>query len=245
MKKENLCKIISPFFLILLWYAVAAIIAAPLILPFPHTVLLRLFTLAQNSFFWKAFAFTFLRVIIAFLLSFIIGFFSGLLSADYPCFKAFIAFPLNIIRVTPIIAFILLALFWFKSGIVPVVTGILMSLPVMISAAEKGFTKNRENQEKLFKASCYGFTGFKAFRYIRLPAALPSHMAGAESVFGLCWKVVAAGEVLSIPRYGAGSLMQYSQLHLETADTLAYTLAIIIFSYIGGKVIHKIIHFEP
>ena len=110
---------------------------------------------------------------------------------------------------------------------------------------EEALALIRENQEKLFKASCYGFTGFKAFRYIRLPAALPSLMAGAESVFGLCWKVVAAGEVLSIPRYGAGSLMQYSQLHLETADTLAYTLAIIIFSYIGGKVIHKIIHFEP
>ena len=245
MKKEIFWKIISPFFLILLWYAVAAIIRAPLILPFPHTVLLRLISLAKTSIFWKAFAFTILRVIIAFLFSFIIGFFSGLLSADHPSFKAFIAFPLNIIRVTPIIAFILLALFWFKSGKVPVVTAVLMSLPVIITAAEKGFTKNRENQEKLFKASCYGFTGYKAFRYIRLPAALPSLLAGAESAFGLCWKVVAAGEVLSIPRYGAGSLMQYSQLHLETADTLAYTLAIIIFSYIGGKIIHKMIHFEP
>ena len=241
MKKESLFKILSPFFLILLWYSVAAIIRAPLILPFPHTVLFRLISLAKTSLFWKAFAFTILRVIIAFLFSFIIGFFSGLLCADYPSFKAFIAFPLNIIRVTPIIAFILLALFWFKSGTVPVVTAVLMSLPVMISTAEKGFTKNRENQEKLFKASCYGFTGFKAFRYIRLPAALPSLMAGAESAFGLCWKVVAAGEVLSIPRYAAGSLMQQAQVHLESADLLALTFALVIVSYLLQNVYRKII----
>lgn len=232
MKKESFCKIISPFFLILVWYVLAAIISAPLILPFPHSVLLRLFKLAASLFFWKAFAFTFLRVIIAFLISLIAGFLIGLLAADYPSFAGFIEFPLELIRATPVIALILPALFWFTSGIVPVFVAALVCLPLVTSASQKGFEPNSENIEKLFKAKSRGLTGFKAFRYIRLPAAGPALASGAQSAFGLAWKVVAAGEVLSIPRQGTGSLMQQAQVHLETVDILAITLTLVIVCYL-------------
>ena len=230
IKANNLAKIISPAAFILLWYALAFFINASLILPYPHTVVLRLFELSRTASFWAALAFTMLRVFAAFAISFILGFFLGLFAADNEFFKALLIFPLGIIRATPIIAFILLALFWFKSGTVPVFVAVLMSLPVMITASQNGFEKTPENQEKLFKAACSGFTGFNAFRYIRLPAAKASLLSGAESSFGLCWKVVAAGEVLSIPRNAAGTLMQKSQIHLETPDVLALTIAIVLLS---------------
>ena len=232
ISKTNLNRIFSPFVFLLIWYILSFCIKAPLILPYPHTVFFRLCALVKTAAFWKNFAFTFLRVIIAFVITFLLGFTAGLLSADYPAFKAFLSFPLAVIRVTPVISFILIALFWFKSGSVPVFVAVLMSLPVMISGAEKGFEKNQENLEKQFKAKSRGLTGFKAFRYIRLPAALPALMAGCEASFGLSWKVVAAGEVLSIPRFAAGSLMQLAQVHLETANVLAITITLVIISYI-------------
>ena len=240
MTRERFCKILSPFLFILIWYGVAARVAAPLILPYPHLVLLRLFELVKTALFWKSFCFTFLRIILAFIISFITGFFTGLLSADYPSFKAIIQFPLSVIRVTPIISFILIALFWFKSDTVPVFTAFLMTLPVITSASEKGFAHTPENQEKLFRVKSRGFTGFKAFRYVRIPCAKSALLSGLESGFGLCWKVVVAGEVLSIPHYAAGSLMQQSQVHLETADTLAVTLAIVIFSFTFQKAFNMI-----
>ena len=230
ISRQILSKLLSPVILIALWYAVALFINAPLILPYPHNVINRLFGLACQFAFWKSFLFTFLRVLIAFKFSVILGFAIGLLSADFPSFKSFIQFPLTVIRVTPIIAFILITLFWFQSDIVPVVVAVLMSLPVMITSCEKGFEKSPENKEKLFKAECYGFTGFYAFLYIRLRAAKASIMSGSESAFGLCWKVVAAGEVFSLPHYAAGTLMQKAQVHLETADVLAVTTALIIVS---------------
>lgn len=230
MTKEKICKILSPFFLLLVWYAVAAIVSAPLILPFPHSVLLRFLKLACTASFWRAFYFTFLRVIISFVISFATGFFFGLVAADCSAFKAFIEFPLELIRTTPVIAFILPALFWFTSGIVPVVVSVVMCLPIVITAAEKGFEKNQENTERLFKANSRGLCGFKAFFYIRLPSAKPALLSGVESSFGLSWKVVAAGEVLSIPRNAAGALMQQAQIHLETCDVLAITLALVLIS---------------
>ena len=240
MKKEKLCKIISPFLLVLLWYIAALIIHAPLILPFPHTVIIRLFELAGRGVFWKAFTFTFLRVIISFLISLTAGFFLGIFAADSKAFSAFLEFPLSLIRATPVIALILPALFWFTSNIVPVFVAILMCLPIIITASQKGFEHNEENLERLFKAQSRGFTGLNAFIYIRLPAAAPSLFSGAESAFGLAWKVVAAGEVLSIPRHGAGSLMQQSQVHLESADVLAITLVLVLVSFLCTLAIKKI-----
>ena len=241
MRKESFCKIISPFFLLIVWYALAAIIGAPLILPFPHRVLLRLFELARTFIFWKAFAFTFLRVIISFLISMSAGFFLGLFAADSDAFAAFLAFPLELVRATPVIALILPALFWFTSSLVPVFVAVLMCMPLVITASQKGFAHSPENLEKLFKANSRGFAGFKAFFYIRLPAAAPALASGAESAFGLAWKVVAAGEVLSIPRYAAGSLMQQAQVHLESADVLAITFMLVLISYICQKNIVKIL----
>ena len=230
ISKINLSRFLSPVLFFILWYAVAAIMQAPLILPYPHDVIVKIISRAQTALFWKSFACTFLRVIYAFLISLVLGFFTGLLSADFSLIKAILEFPIGIIRITPIIACILFALFWFKSSMVPVFAAVLMALPVIISAGEKGFEKNPENIDKLFKASCYGFTGFRAFRYIRLPAAMPSLLAGAESAFGLCWKVVAAGEVLSLPRFAAGTLMQKAQVHLETSDVIAITTMLVLFS---------------
>ena len=230
MSRVSFWKFFSPVFLLLCWYAVAALIGAPLILPYPHSVLIRLFELCQTLPFWKAFGFTFLRVIVSFLISLCMGFFLGILAADSKSFSAFLDFPLALIRATPVIALILPALFWFTSGVVPVFVAVLLCLPIIITASKKGFEKNPENLEKLFKAKSRGFTGLKAFRYIRFPAAMPAFLSGAESAFGLAWKVVAAGEVLSIPRYAAGSLMQLAQVHLETCDVLAVTVALVVCS---------------
>ena len=232
MNRVSFLKIFSPVLFLLLWYAVAALIGAPLILPYPHAVLIRLFELVRTSFFWKAFAFTFLRVIISFLISMLAGFFLGLFAADSKGFAALIDFPLELIRATPVIALILPALFWFTSGLVPVFVAVLMCLPIVITGAKKGFEKNPENLEKLFRVNSRGIKGFKAFLYVRLPSAMPAFLSAAESAFGLAWKVVAAGEVLSIPKRGAGSLMQQAQVHLESCDVLAITFAIVIVSYL-------------
>ena len=238
---NKISKLLSPLIFLLFWYILSFLISAPLILPYPHTVLLRLIQLVQTKAFWCAFCFTMLRVFAAFTISFVTGNLLGYFSARSNVFKNLISFPLSVIRTIPLIAFILLALFWFSSGKVPVFVAVIMALPVVITGAEKGFENNRENSEKLFKASCYCFTGFKAFWYIRLPAALPSVLSAAESSFGLCWKVVAAGEVISIPRYAAGTLMQKAQVHLETADVLAVTVVLVLVSYTCGKIIHNLI----
>ena len=51
---------------------------------------------------------------------------------------------------------------------------------------------------------------------------------------------LAAGEVLSLPHYAAGTLMQKAQVHLETAEILASTFVLVILSLIFQKILTKI-----
>lgn len=237
IKVNKVTKILSLLLFVALWYTAAFFINAPLILPYPHKVFASLIILIQKQRFWLSFCATVFRVALAFFISFVSGFFLGLFSADYPVVKNLISFPLAVIRATPVVAFILVALFWFSSTVVPVFVAVLMALPVVITGAESGFSKNAENQEKLFKASCAGFFGIKAFYYIRLKGAMPALASCADSAFGICWKVVAAGEVLSLPRNSAGTIMQRAQVHLETADVLAVTFVLIVTSILTQKLL--------
>ncbi len=240
MQNKILNRILSVLLILLIWYVAALLIKAPLILPLPQDVFLRLCRLVITKRFWLAFSFTILRVFIAYFITVVFGTILGLLNADCPVLKPYISLPISIIRSTPVISLILLALFWFKSGIVPVFVSVLMTLPVMTSAAEQGFFKDEEKQKKLFMAKCYCFTGWNAFRYIRVPAALPFLYSGSEAVFGMSWKVVAAGEVLSLPKFGAGALLQQAQVHLETTDLLAVTIMLVLISLIFEKVMKTI-----
>ncbi len=46
----------------------------------------------------------------------------------------------------------------------------------------------------------------------------------------MTWKVVIAAEVLTVPRRGIGSGMQYAQINLETGEVMAWTAAAILLS---------------
>jgi len=234
MKKKFLSYSSSIIFLFLLWIILAAIINADLILPYPKDVFLSLIQLVQKPSFWKAFCFSFLRVISAFIISVILGTALGWLRSISSFLYDFFELPLAIIRCVPVIAIILVALFWFKSDFVPVFVAVLMALPVISTSVTKGFSY--ENEKLLFMAQTFCFSKKQIFKYIKLPAVLPHFYSGCQSAFGLCWKVVAAGEVISLPKYGFGTIMNKAQVHLETAEVMAVTVLLIIISYSLEKI---------
>ena len=187
-------------------------------------------TLLKTPAFYRAFAYTFARVLIAFAASVIIGTLLGILCGLSSVTKDFFELPLAIIRATPVVAFILIALFWFKSGTVPVFVSVLMTLPIMTTAVANGFYKSDTQLHCMAKIFC--FTRRQAFRYIQLPSLIPFLLNGMVSSFGLTWKVVAAGEVLSLPKNAAGTMLARAQVHLETPTVIAITIILVGVSFI-------------
>lgn len=238
-EKKILAYLFSIFCLGAIWIIASKIISSELILPGPESVFFALVNLVKTKSFWNAFFYTFLRVIISFLITVIAGSFIGFLCGFSDFAKAFFEFPISVVRVTPVVAFILIALFWFKSGTVPVFVSVLMTLPIMCTAVMNGFEKT--DKQLLAMAKVYNFSTKQIFKYIQLPAIIPFFLNGTVSTFGLTWKVVVAGEVLCLPKNAAGSMLQRSQIHLETSSVLAITIILILFSFLLEKLFSLLI----
>lgn len=222
-----------------LWTIVARFINAPLILPSINMVFDEIIKLFKIKIFWVNFSYTLIRVLISFFISLVLGIFLGILSGTFNNFETFIELPMAFIRSTPVVAIILITLFWFNSSTVPIIVSILMCLPIVVTAVTEGFKKNNKNL--LFMAKVYKLSPFQKFYYIKLNELMPFIINAALSVFGLSWKVVVAGEVLSLPKFGFGSLMQTAQVHLESATIIAITLILVVFSFTLEKIFSLII----
>lgn len=221
--------VLSILAIFLLWEIFARLINAPLILPLPREVFVTLLSLCRTAIFWKNIGATFLRVIISFAISVALGTFVGALCGSFRFAQKFFDVPLAVIRATPVVAFILLALFWFDSTTIPIFVSVLMALPVVVSGIATGF---HAGQKQLYEMACvYAFTKRQQLMYITLPAVKPFFLNVCVASFGLSWKVVAAGEVLSLPKKGAGTLLQTAQVHLETRQVMAVTIMLVVLSF--------------
>lgn len=103
-----------------------------------------------------------------------------------------------------------------------------MNLPVIITSVIQGFSNVDKNL--LNMAQTYNFSFYKKLIYIELPSCFSNIKASLISVYGLCWKVVVASEVLCLPKNALGSLLHINQTHLETDAVMAITILFVIFS---------------
>ncbi len=225
-----LLSFIIPFSVLLfLWASAARFADSSLILPYPHEVFQRLLELFKDRIFLMQIGFTIIRVLSAFLLSFFLSVLLGFLTACIPLLDNLLNLPLSIVRTTPVVSFILLALFWFSSSAVPVFVSVLMTLPVMTSAVYAGI-KNTD-QKLIEMCSTFGFSQKQKIRWLYLPAVSHNLFSGALSAFGQSWKVTVAAEVISLPKNSAGFALYTAKTHLETTDVFAITLCIILICY--------------
>lgn len=224
--------------LILVWAAAAALLAAPFILPGPAAVFQDVLRLITRVEFQKEIIATFYRGFLAFTislgLSLILGTASGVSGRAEAALKPW----LSVIKSTPVVSIILIALLWFGSSIVPIFVSILMTLPVMTEALAKGI---RETDPKLLEmARIYRFKRRSILVHVQLGTAVPFLLAGAGSALGLTWKVVVAGEILGLPRHGLGTAIQTARVQLESVRVFSLTVTAIALSVISEFVFSRL-----
>ncbi|HEY9054764.1 MAG TPA: ABC transporter permease subunit [Rectinemataceae bacterium] len=210
----------------LVWHFVARAVGSSLILPFPREVISAFFKLAAEPRFWLAVGGTTARVVAAFLLSALAGTLTGILAGIYPGFSDFLSPYLTAIRSTPVLALILLAMFWLPTSLVPVFSAFLMAYPVVHTSAYTGFLSLDEEYEEM--ARLFRVPKPVSFVQMRLPSAGRHLLAAAGNAMGLCWKVVVAGEVLAQPARALGTGLQDMRLALETPGVFAWAFATIL-----------------
>ena len=215
-------------FYIALWAVFAGIINQPLLLPTPLSVAQRLLSLLPDPAFYRSLGATLTRTLLAYGLGIACAALLGALCARFRAAELLIAPLLSAIRATPVTSFIVLALVWLSSPRVPVLTGFLMTLPVVYSALIQAI---RAIDPKLMEmARLYGFGRTKTLVHVVIPAVLPAFVQSCLAAIGLCWKAVVAAEVIGVPKLAVGSRIYESKIYLETDSLLAWTLTIILLS---------------
>lgn len=213
-----------------MWHILSLIINAELILPSPTNVFISVIQIIKSQSFWSHFLHTFLRIIISFVLSVFFGTILGIFCGLNPYVNQFFKLPISILRATPIVAFILIALFWFNSSTIPIFVSVIMTLPLISTNVTSGF--ENADEKILQMAKIYNFTFLQKLLYIKFLYVFPYFLSGISSAFGLTWKVVVAGEIISLPKKAIGTIMSQSQVHLETQQVIAYTIILVLISFL-------------
>ena len=76
--------------------------------------------------------------------------------------------------------------------------------------------------------------------FLYLPSVLPYFASACITALGLAWKSSVAAEVLSVTKKSIGEKLFLSNLYLESAELLAWTVVVILLS-IGMESLIKII----
>lgn len=223
--------IVSVFVLLLIWQVASIILDSQILMPGINDVLLRLFELLLSKDFLYNVLSTVIRAFESFLIIIVLATIFGTIAGKVKVVGWFITPILTVLKTTPVMSVILLAFIWFETGTVPVFSAFLMGFPIMYMMME-GAVKHLEIEMDQM-CFLYGFTNLQKIQYYIIPTLSKSFSIGARQTLSMVWKVVIAAEVLTIPKFGVGSKMQFAQIQLETAEVFSWTLIAILLSAIG------------
>ena len=226
--RTSLVTALTVVILLGIWQAAAVVMGIPIILPEPVSVLGEFLSFFSNPDSWVAIGATVARALRSFLIIMASGLVLGLLGGQSRTVSAVMRPVLSVIKATPVMAIILLAFIWFKTGTVPVFSAFLMGFPVLYQNLLVGMEKR--DAKLIQMGSVYGLDRWQSLFHITIPSMLPFIIAGAKGALGMTWKVVIAAEVLTVPKHGVGSAMQYAQINLETATVMGWTLVAILLN---------------
>lgn len=175
----------------------AVLLSGSDIFPRPYQVFLGIFELAQHGLLFKYIVASLFRVSIGFTLAVLVGVPFGLLLGWYrPAFLAFNPI-IQILRPISPIAWIPIAILWFKvDDRAPIFLIFLSSLfPIMVTAIAAV-----QNIQPVYvrAAQNFGISKFDLFRRVIFPACLPQIITSMRIALGIAWLVVVAAEMIAV-----------------------------------------------
>lgn len=217
-------------------------IGLELILPSPLKVLTALFEKAATADFLIAAGLSLLRIAVGFLLGTLVGGLLAVLMRVSKVAKALFSPILHVVKAAPVASFIILALVWFKTDILPVFISFLMVVPVVCSNVSEGIAQT--DRKLLEVARIYRFGKKRTFSEVWLPSVKPYAVSACRTALGFAWKSGVAAEVICRPDRSIGDALYSSKMNLETAEVLAYTAVVIIISVLLERLMLRLLKGE-
>lgn len=227
-------------FWLAVWQAAAMCVRSEILIPTPARVLQTWAGLVGSAGFWMACLYSILRILGGFLLACLIGVALGVICLRLPLLGAVFSPVLHMIRATPVISFIILALVWIRTDYVPVFISFLMVVPILYAAVQTGLRS--VDRELLEMARVFQMKRRKVMESIYLPAILPVVLSQGTVGLGFAWKSGIAAEVICLPLLSIGRQLKNAKATIDTPAVFAWTATIILLSLLLEWLLHRLAH---
>lgn len=222
-------------FWLVLWQSAAMIVNNPLILPTPIETLFRLFSLAREIEFWRFTGLSILRVLIGIVIAIPAAWLTAAICAGSKTVNALFSPAVTLMKSTPVVSFILIAIFLVDRHIIPSAITFMMVFPVLFENIRAGISQT--SSELLEMASVFGVPWFLTIARIYVPAVKPFFLSALTTSVGLAVKAGIAAEVVAYIPDSIGKKLSDAKSYMEPADLLAWTVVIIIISLLIEKAV--------
>lgn len=211
------------------WEIAARVVNRELYLPGPATVVRALWRLAPEPAFWAAVGATMGRVLAGLSLSVVLG-----MALGAWCARSAVAYDLLhpfvvTVRATPVISFIVIALVWLRSGLVPVLVCIVVCFPLVWTATVTALWAR--DPALLEMARAFRVPAIRVATALTWPSIRRQLLAAVVGALGLGWRVSVAAEVLSHPPASIGEGIDTAKAYLDSPVLFAWTLVVVLLSY--------------
>lgn len=191
-------KLLALGFALLVWQAVVWSGWKPdYLLPGPGQVLPRFVEDLSTLDTWRAVATTMRRAITGFALAIAIGLSVGVLVAQSRVVRSGIGMLITGLQTMPSITWFPLAILLFQLSEAAILFVVVLGAAPSVA---NGVIAGIDQVPPIFRRAgqTLGATGWRAYRYVVLPAALPSVVSGLKQGWAFAWRSLLAGELLVI-----------------------------------------------
>jgi NitT/TauT family transport system permease protein len=215
MKRDVLLSTLLGLAVLAAWEAAVRVgQTSPLVLPAPSVVVQTLWQGLRSGYLWPHIAHTLSEVVLGLLLGTSLGFVGGVVLGESARLRGVLMPYVVISQVVPKLALAPLFIVWFGFGTLPtvVMTGLICFFPLL----ENTVTCMQQvdaNQLALFRM--LRASPWQTLWRLKLPAGLPTLMAGWRVAVVLAWVGAVVGEFISASR-GLGALIIAAQGSMDT-----------------------------
>ena len=244
MKRQRPVRLWAAAFWLLLWEGASLALASTtggrmLLLASPVQALGRLIALAATAEFWRAVAFSSLRILGGFFLSCVLAVALAALAARLRWVRELLSPLVAVVKAVPVVSFIILALIFFSSENLSLLISALMVFPPVYLNVLEGI--GHTDVQLLEMARVFRVRLSRQLRGIYLPAVLPYFRSAVSLGLGLCWKSGAAAEVIGLPEGSIGEALYTAKVYFQTGDLFAWTAVIVAISVLFERLFLRLV----
>ena len=199
------------------------------VLPGPMTVLSRFWSDLGEPETWKAIATTMRRAAVGFGLAVVVGVLIGLAVSRFRSLRTAVGSLITGLQTMPSIAWFPLALLLFRLSEAAIMFVVVIGAAPSIA---NGLISGIDHVPPLWTRAgrVLGARGLNAYRFVILPAALPSFLTGLKQGWAFAWRSLMAGELLVIiaNQPSIGSRLQFEREFADSAGLMSVMLLILV-----------------